>query len=210
MDYYAKQLHQFRCSACRWIADTLSDEEQAHCIKENSTKCKKENGFPMDCFAYQSIRISQCASILVIVKLMKACKCVLIYFLNLGRHSPGSGCAGINGNNRDPNCRCPSSAILRPGDPDLHPVLVTTSEALDGQSTGASHILFHRGHPRFELAATLLAPMHWGLEVDDLTVEFAGRTSRSMPEPTKSTLKKHRSQSSKMELTAKDGARYTI
>ncbi len=106
----------------------------------------------------------------------------------LGRHSPGSGCAGINGNNRVPNCRCPSSAILRPGDPDRHPVPVPLSEAVDGRSTEAGEILLHRGHPRFELAATLLAPMHWGLGVDDLADGFAGRTSRSMPEPKKSTL----------------------
>ncbi len=128
----------------------------------------------------------------------------------LGRHSHGSGCAGINGNNRVPNCRCPSSAILRPGDPNRHPVLVPPSEAVDGRSTEAGEILLHRGHPRFELAATLLAPMHWGLGVDDLADDFAGRTSRSMPESTKSTLEKHRSQSSKVELTANDGARYTI
>ncbi len=52
--------------------------------------------------------------------------------------------------------------------------------------------------------------MQWGLGVDNLADGFAGRTSRSMPERTKSTLKKRRRQSSKMELTAKDGARYTI
>ncbi len=52
--------------------------------------------------------------------------------------------------------------------------------------------------------------MHWGLGVDDLADDFADKTSRSMPEPTESTLKKHRRQSSKMELTAEDGARYTI
>ncbi len=128
----------------------------------------------------------------------------------LGRHSPGSGCAGINGNNRIPNCRCPSSAILRLGDRDRHPVLVPPSEAVDGRSAEASEILLHRGHPRFELTATPLAPMHWRLGVDDLADDFAGRTSRSMPKPTKSTLKKHWRQSTKMELTAKDGARYTI
>ncbi len=60
------------------------------------------------------------------------------------------------------------------------------------------------------MAATLLAPMHWGLGVDDLADDFAGRTSRSMPQLTKSTLKTHRRQSSKMESPAKDGARYTI
>ncbi len=52
--------------------------------------------------------------------------------------------------------------------------------------------------------------MHRGLGVDDLADDFGGRTSRSMHEPTKSTLKKHRRQSSKMELTAKDCTRYTI
>ncbi len=117
----------------------------------------------------------------------------------LERHSPGNGCAGINGNNRVPNCRCLSSAILRPGDPDRHPVLVPPSEAVDGRSTGSGEILLRRAHPPFQLAATLLAPMHCGLGVDDLADEFAGRTLRSMPEPTKSTLKKHRRQTSKVD-----------
>ncbi len=60
------------------------------------------------------------------------------------------------------------------------------------------------------LAATFLAPMHWGLGVYDPTDDFAGMTSRSIPEPSKSTPKKHRRQSSKMELTTKEGAWYTI
>ncbi len=52
--------------------------------------------------------------------------------------------------------------------------------------------------------------MYWELGVDNLADDFASRTSRSMPEPTKSTPKKHRRQSSKMELAVKDGTRYTI
>ncbi len=119
-------------------------------------------------------------------------------------------CAGIHGYNRVPNCRCPSSAILRPGDPDRHPVLVSSSEAVDGRSTEAGAILLQLGQPRFELAATLLAPMYWELRVDDLPDAFAGRTSRSMPEPTKSTLKKYRRQSSKMELTTTRASLLTL
>ncbi len=76
----------------------------------------------------------------------------------LGRHSPGSGCEGINGNNHAPNNHCPSSAILRPDDPDRHPVLVPTSEAVDGRYTGTGGILLQLGHPRSELATTLLTP----------------------------------------------------
>ncbi len=79
-----------------------------------------------------------------------------------------SGCAGINGNNSVPNCRCPSSAILCPGDPDRHPVLVPPSGAVDDRSPEAGKILLQRGYPRLELAATLLAQIHWGLGVDDL------------------------------------------
>ncbi len=98
----------------------------------------------------------------------------------------------------------------RPGDSDRHLVPVPTSEAVDGRSAEAVQILLRRGHPRFELTATLLTPMNWELRVDCLTDVFVGRTSRSMPEPTKSTLKIHRGQSSKMELTVKDDARYKI
>ncbi len=58
--------------------------------------------------------------------------------------------------------------ITRPGDPDRHQVPVPSSEAVDGRSTEAGEILLRRGHPRFELAAALLAPMHWGLGVDHL------------------------------------------
>ncbi len=57
-----------------------------------------------------------------------------------------------------------------------------------GWSTEADGILLQRGHPRFELAATLLTPMNWGPGIDDLADDFADRTSRSMPEPTESML----------------------
>ncbi len=103
-----------------------------------------------------------------------------------------------------------TTAILRLGHPDRHPVLVPPSEAVNDRPTEAGEILLHRGHPRFELAATLLAPMHWGLGVDDLADDFVGRTSRSVPEPTKSMLKKHRRQGCKSELSAKVGARTTF
>ncbi len=52
--------------------------------------------------------------------------------------------------------------------------------------------------------------MNWGLGVDDLVDDFADRTSRSMPEPTKSTLKKHRRQNSKVESMTKRDTRDTI
>ncbi len=48
-------------------------------------------------------------------------------------------------------------------------------------------------------------PIYWGLGVDDLSDDFADRTSRNMPEPTNSTPKKHRRQSSRKESMAKDG-----
>ncbi len=53
-------------------------------------------------------------------------------------------------------------------------------------------------------------PMTWRLGVDDLANDIASRPSRSIPEPTKSTLKKHQKQSSKMESMTKGGARNTI
>ncbi len=67
-----------------------------------------------------------------------------------------------------PNCRYPSPAILRPVDPHRHPVPVPMSEAVDGRSAEAGVILLQRGRPCFELAATLLTRMNWGLAVDDL------------------------------------------
>ncbi len=57
-------------------------------------------------------------------------------------------------------------------------------------------LILQRGRPRFELATTLLTPMNWGLGVENLAYGFACRASRSMHDPTTSTLKKHRSQSS--------------
>ncbi len=131
-------------------------------------------------------------------------------YLYLGRHSPGSGCAGIHCYNGVPNCRCPSSTVLRPGYPYRHPVPVPPSEAEDFGSAEAGKILLERGHPRFELATTLLAPVGWRLRVNDLANDFAGRTSHSMPEPTKSTLKKHRRQNSKVKSMTKCDTRDTI
>ncbi len=128
----------------------------------------------------------------------------------LGRHSLGSGCAGIHGYNRVPNCRCPSSTIQRPGYSDRHPVPVPPSEAEDVRSAGAGKVFLERNPPRFELATTFLSPVGWRLRVNDLANDFAGRTSRSMPEPTKSTLKKHRRQSSKVESMTKCDTRDTI
>ncbi len=94
----------------------------------------------------------------------------------MGRFSLASGCAGINGNNRITNCRCPSSAILRRGDPKRHPVMVSPSEAVDGRATEVGKILLRCGLPRFKLAATLLKPMHWGRGVDNLADDFTGST----------------------------------
>ncbi len=101
---------------------------------------------------------------------------------DLGRHSPGGRCDGIDGTNRVPNCRCPIFAILRPGDAHRHVVLISPLKAVGGRSTEADEILLQRGHPRFELTATLLAPMHWVLGGDDLADDFAGKKSRSIPE----------------------------
>ncbi len=128
----------------------------------------------------------------------------------MGRHSPGSGCADIHGYNRIPNCRCPSSTVLRPGDSDRHPVPIPPFEVEDVRSAEAGKVLLERGLPRFELATTLLAPVGWRLWVNDFANDFAGRTSRSMPEPTKSTLKKHRRHSSKVESMTKRDTRDTI
>ncbi len=108
----------------------------------------------------------------------------------LGRHSPESGCAGIHGNNRDPNCCCSSSTVLRPDDPDRHSVLAPPSGAVDSRSTEAGEILLQRGHLRFELVTTLLVPVGWRLRVDDLANDNVGRTSCIMTKPTKSPLKK--------------------
>ncbi len=96
------------------------------------------------------------------------------------------------------------------GDLDRHPVLVQPSEAVDSRSAEAGEMLLQHGHPRFQLAATLLTPMNSGLGVDDLADDPVGRTPRSMPEPTKSTLKRHRRHSSKMELTAAQNAAQTV
>ncbi len=122
----------------------------------------------------------------------------------------GSCLYGIHGNNRIPKCCCPNSAILRPRNFDRHPVPVITFEAVNGQTAEADELFLQRGYPRFELATTLLAPVGWRLRVNDLANDFVVRTSRSMPEPTKSTLKKHRRQSLKVWSMAKDNARFTI
>ncbi len=119
----------------------------------------------------------------------------------LGRHSPGSGCAGIHENNRVPNCPFPRSAILHPGYPDPHRVRVPRSEAKDA---GTGVILIQRGHPRFELAATLLASMNWGVGVDDHMNDFASRMSSSIPKPMKSTLQKYKRRWSQWRRTVHD------
>ncbi len=84
------------------------------------------------------------------------------------RHSPGSGCAGIHGNKRTPNCRCPSSTVLRLGDPDRHPAPVSPSKAQDVRSAEAGKVIVQRCRPRSELATTLFAPVGWRLRADDL------------------------------------------
>ncbi len=50
----------------------------------------------------------------------------LIFLLkfSMGLLSLGSGSPSVHGNNRTPHCLCPSSTILRPVDPDRHPVPV--------------------------------------------------------------------------------------
>ncbi len=52
--------------------------------------------------------------------------------------------------------------------------------------------------------------MGWRLPVDDLENDFAGMTSCSMLKPMKSTLVKHRRQSSKVESMTKRDARDII
>ncbi len=52
-----------------------------------------------------------------------------------------------------------ASAILRPVYPDRHSVVVPSAEAEDVRSAKAGKVLLEHGHPRFELATTLLAPV---------------------------------------------------
>ncbi len=93
---------------------------------------------------------------------------ILMTGLYSGRHSPGGGCAGIHVNNRVPNCRYPSSSILRPGEPDRHPMLVPPAEAEDVRPAEVDRVLLQRGHPRLELPATLLTPVGRRLRVDHI------------------------------------------
>ncbi len=59
---------------------------------------------------------------------------------------------------------------MRPSNPDPHSVLV-----VDIRSAEACKVLFHRYRPRFELTATLLAPVVWMLRVDDHSNDVTGR-----------------------------------
>ncbi len=53
---------------------------------------------------------------------------------------------------------CPSWVILYLGDSQRFPFPVSPSEAVDVRSAEAGKAPLERGHPRFELATTLLAP----------------------------------------------------
>ncbi len=63
-------------------------------------------------------------------------------------------------------------AILRPGEFQRRAIPVPPSEAEDFRSAEAGKVLLERGHPRFELTTTLLAPVGWRLRVDDLANSF--------------------------------------
>ncbi len=56
----------------------------------------------------------------------------------------------------------------------------------------------------------LVASVGWRLRVDDLVDNFVGKKTCSMPKLTKSTLQKHRGQSSKVESITMCGSRNTV
>ncbi len=60
------------------------------------------------------------------------------------------------------------------------------------------------------MATPPFAPLGWRFWVDDLANDLAGRTSCSMPKPSRSMLKKHRRQSSEVESMPKNNAQDTI
>ncbi len=107
------------------------------------------------------------------------------------------------------NCRCPSSTVLCLVNHDRHPTPVLSSETEEVRSAEAGRVFLERGHPRFELATTLLVPVSGNLRVDHLANDLAGMTTCSIRKPTRSTLKKYQRQSSKVELMTKCGARDT-
>ncbi len=88
------------------------------------------------------------------------------------RHLPGS--AGIQGNKRVLNWRCPSTAVLHPGDTDHYPVSALRMDAVDAK---VCEILLH---PRFTQVVLHFTPIGWRLRVDDLAKEFARSTTGSM------------------------------
>ncbi len=69
----------------------------------------------------------------------------------MGRRSPRRGCAAVHSNNHIPNCRRPSSAILRPGDSQLQPLLVPQSQTVDAGAAHLSEFLLQHGEPDLEL-----------------------------------------------------------
>ncbi len=76
----------------------------------------------------------------------------------LRRHSLRKGCADVHNNNQIPNCRHPSFMILRPGDSQRQPLLISSSEAVGVRAAHPSEVLLQHVELGLKLTTSFPAP----------------------------------------------------